>query len=68
VYRDLKARSGELTDAHETIAELTWKVPVNDWLTLQPNLQYVRNPDTDPGLDNALALGLRFELSLGTSI
>ncbi len=43
--------------------ELTWRVPVTDWLTLQPDLQYIINPGLEPGSDHALALGLRFELA-----
>jgi porin len=46
----------------ETNVELTWRVPVSDWLTLQPNLQWVRHPGSDPGLDAAWVAGLRFEV------
>lgn len=41
---------------------LTYKFPVAEWLTLQPNFQYVVNPGLDPNLKDALAAGLRFEL------
>lgn len=43
--------------------ELTWRIAVTDWLTLQPDIQYILNPGLEPGTDHALAVGLRFVLS-----
>ena len=51
--------SGGFRLDYETDVELTWRAPVNDWLTLQPDVQYVRNPGGDPGLDDAWVVGLR---------
>jgi len=48
----------------ETVFELTYRAPIAKWLTVQPNVQYVINPGTDPDLRNALALGLRLEFCL----
>ena len=56
------------TDHHETAIELTWRAPITDWLTLQPDVQYIINPGTDPGLDNALTISLRFELTWSKSL
>jgi porin len=64
-WRDAQALGGAPIDARETTVEFTWRLPVNDWLTLQPDLQYVINPGLDPLLDDAFVAGLRFEL--GTS-
>lgn len=47
----------------ETAFELTYLYQANDWLSLQPNLQYVVNPASAPGLDNALLVGLRITLT-----
>ena len=55
------------TDSHETAIELTYRAPVSGWLTLQPDLQYIINPGTDPQQDNALTISLRFELSYSRS-
>lgn len=55
---------GTEAESHETIAELTWKMQARPWLSLQPTVQYVINPNADSQLNNALALGIRFELSL----
>lgn len=46
----------------ETKIELTYSAQINDWLRLQPDIQYVVNPGFDPSLKNALVLGLQFEL------
>ena len=63
-YRRELSLDGPGTDRAETNIELTWRWGVNDWLTLQPDLQYILNPNTDPVLRDALAVGLRFELSM----
>ncbi len=63
---DFKAsrRNDDLsTDSHETNIELTYRAPVFGWLTLQPDIQYIINPGTDPDQDNAVTVSLRFELT-----
>lgn len=62
-YRKAQELAGSGADAQETSIELTYRTPITDWLTLQPDIQYVINPGTDPALDNALVILLRFELS-----
>ena len=47
----------------ETALELTWLLQVGKHLALQPDLQYILHPGTDPTRRNALAVALRFELS-----
>jgi porin len=57
----------ELTDpvgSAETAFELTYRINVNDHFALQPDLQYVIDPDTNPALDDALVVGVRAELTL----
>ncbi len=51
-------RSGSF-DRHETNVELTYAAVINDHVTLQPDLQYIINPGFDPGIPNALVVGLR---------
>jgi porin len=51
-------------DNAEIAVELTYLVEVFPWLTVQPDLQYIINPGTDPDIDNALATGLRITISL----
>jgi porin len=62
-YQDAQELAGSGADSGETSIELTYRTPITDWLTLQPDLQYVINPGVDPALDNALVILLRFELS-----
>jgi porin len=61
-FRQAQADAGFGADDYETNIELTYRAPITEWLVLQPDLQYIINPGTDPALDNALTIGLRFEL------
>lgn len=58
-----QAALGSTFERHETAIELTYRVQATPWLALQPDVQYILNPGTDPALDNAWVVGLRFELS-----
>ena len=59
-YRQLNVGA----DNSETVFELTYSAPVNEYITVQPDIQYIKNPGTDPSLDDSLVVGIRFELSL----
>jgi len=48
----------------EVVFELTYRTRLNDWLVVQPDVQYIVNPGLRPGVDNALAIGLRLEVRL----
>lgn len=63
-FRNLQSSLGEPVNRRETNIELTYRGKITDWLTLQPNIQYIVNPGTDRSLKDALAIGVRFELSL----
>jgi porin len=62
-YRQEQFLAGTPAGAAETNVELTWRFGVTSWLTLQPDVQYIFSPNTDASLDDALAVGLRFEMS-----
>lgn len=49
---------------HETTIELSYSFQVNDWLRLQPDLQYVINPGISSEIDNATVILLRAEINL----
>jgi porin len=51
-----------VTNAEKTI-EITYLMQLTKWLAVQPDLQYVIHPNTDPTIANALAFQLRFEIS-----
>jgi porin len=54
---------GRPVDQAEVTLELTYLSPVTSWLSLQPDLQYVVRPNTDPTIPNALVGLIRVELS-----
>lgn len=58
-----RAADAGSVDDYEAVLELTWRVTVADWLTLQPDLQYVVNPSAARAVKNSLVIGLRFELA-----
>ncbi|MBL8270997.1 carbohydrate porin [Steroidobacter sp.] len=62
-YRHAQAELGSSFERHETAIELTYRVQALPWLALQPDLQYIINPGTNPTLDDAWVVGLRFEFS-----
>lgn len=57
-----QAELGSTFERHETAIELTYRMQALSWLALQPDVQYIVNPGTDPSLDDAWVIGLRFEL------
>jgi porin len=62
-YRDMQIASGNRVDSYETNFELTYRAPITDWLTLQPDIQYWIQPSVDPGLKNDLLFLIHFEIS-----
>jgi porin len=60
-YLDRQHRIGIATTRDETAVEVTYLAQIASWLALQPDLQYVINPNTDHTVRNGLAFQLRFE-------
>jgi len=59
---DFKQLNNGLVEGNETVIELTYSGQITQYLRVQPNIQYILNPGTDPSLGNALVAGIRFEL------
>lgn len=59
-FRQMQANNTQTT---ETALELTYAVPVAEWLTIQPDVQYIINPSTQQGINNALAFSLLIQTS-----
>ena len=59
-----RAAAPAALDKHETVIELTYARAVAEWLTIQPDVQYVINPGWDPALGNALVAGVRLHFAL----
>ncbi len=62
-FIDLQRRNAVPATGTETTLELTYLFQIGKHLALQPDLQYVLRPGTDPTRKNAMAAALRFELS-----
>ncbi len=56
-------QAGNPVGRSEVTVELTYLAQLRSWLAVQPDLQYVVNPGTDPTLKNALVTMLRFEIA-----
>jgi porin len=61
-YMQSQLRSGLPVDRAETTLEGTYLFQVNSSVAVQPNVQYVIHPNTDPTVRNALVFQLRLEL------
>ena len=66
-WRRAADMAGTPMHSRETTIELTYRAPLTDWLTIQPDLQYVMHPGFDRSLDDALVIGLRVEFSASYS-
>lgn len=55
--------AGDRVDRRETVFELTYWAEVLPWLSVQPSVQYTVNPDTDPDIDNHLAVAVRLGIT-----
>jgi porin len=63
-YDDAMRAAGVAVTSGELACELTWRIPFGEHLVLQPDVQYVVDPDTNPDIADALVLILRVALSL----
>lgn len=62
-FIDLQRRTGQPAGKAETTIELAYLAQLAPWLHIQPDVQYVFNPNTDPRVPNALVGLLRVELA-----
>lgn len=62
-FRRAERLRGRAVERRETALELTYRVDLAPWLSIQPDLQYVINPGADPARRDALVVGLRFQTS-----
>ena len=56
-------KMGQQVNRSEATIELAYRAPIASWLNIQPDLQYVFNPNTDPRVPNALIGLIRVELA-----
>ena len=62
-YIASQRQQGRRADTSEVTLELTYLAQLTRGLTMQPSIQYVMNPGTDPERRDALVAVFRFELS-----
>jgi porin len=58
-----KFRGVHNAESRETDFELTYRAQIKPWLDLQPDLQFIMDPNMNPGVKNAWVLGLRTEVA-----
>lgn len=63
-YEDAMRAERVAVTSGEQAYELTWRIPCGAHLVLQPDVQYVVDPDSSPDIGDALVLLLRVELAL----
>ena len=61
-FRRARRAAGYAVADAEIALELTYRAGLTAWWTVQPSLQYIVNPGTEPGLSDAILVGLRFEV------
>ena len=62
-FKRAQRNAGQSVETAEITLEATHAFFVNPNLIIQPDIQYVMNPNTVPGRKNALVLGVRLELN-----
>jgi porin len=62
-YLKSRRRYGEPTGRFEAAIELTYLVQIASWLGVQPDFQYVIQPNTDATVPSGRAFQLRFEVA-----
>ena len=63
-FKRAQRKTERSVDDAEVALEMTYAININERIIIQPNLQYIINPDTDPRIRNALVIGARLELNL----
>ena len=63
-FERARQQAGVGVDDAEVTFELTHAINVTPDVLIQPNMQYIMNPDTNPSILNALVLGVRVGLNV----
>jgi porin len=63
-YKKSQKKAGSSVEDAEVALELSYAINVRQELVIQPDLQYIINPSTDPTVRNALVVGVRLEVNL----
>jgi len=63
VYRESLSAQGIASKSAETALELTYRDYLRPWISLQPDLQYIINPDGLRNQENPTIFGIRTEIN-----
>lgn len=63
-FQDAASISGLQMQTAESVIEFTYSLSVNNWFTIQPDLQYVINPGLGIQTDQTLAAGARLKVGI----
>lgn len=62
-FIEQRRQAGQRVDRSEVTLELAYRSPLTSWLNIQPDLQVVVHPNTDPRVANALVGLIRVEIA-----
>lgn len=60
-FKTVQRQAGSPVRNQEVALEWTYRAQIFPWLAVQPDVQYIINPATDPSIDNVLVAGFRYE-------
>lgn len=63
-YRDTQLALGNASGSSETVIEITYRAQLQPWLSVQPLVQRIFNPNMDATLRDAWVAGVRLEVAL----
>ncbi len=61
-YRQMEIVQGTPVYQYETSFEATYRAKINQYLTVQPDIQYIIHPDYSQTIKNDLIVGIHFEI------
>lgn len=65
--QDFQHRTGGPVQTYTSVLEVSYLAPLTPWFSIQPDFQYVMQPDgsstSEGGVDDAVVAGLRFQVS-----
>ena len=62
-YMETRRLGGERTDLAEWDLEATYRARLSNWLSVQPDVQFIVHPNTNPAVASALGVDLRVSAS-----
>lgn len=63
-YKQFQSNMGKQANPAEWNLELSYQMMIIPWLNLQPDIQYIIHPNTNPAIRNAFTMGIRTSITL----